>query len=55
MLMYQGLQAGDTDAMISLSCLCNFQEMSVELGLEDVKKVALHYGFQLEVMSNCIN
>lgn len=24
--------------------------MSIELSLEDVKKVALHYGFQLEVI-----
>lgn len=27
----------------------SFQEMSVELSLEDVKKVAFHYGFELEV------
>lgn len=25
------------------------QEMSIELSLEDVKKVAFHYGFELEV------
>ena len=26
--------------------------MSIELSLEDVKRVALHYGFQFEVMSS---
>lgn len=25
------------------------QEMSIELSLEDVKKVAYHYGFEMEV------
>ena len=30
-------------------CFCFGQEMSIELSLEDVKKVALHYGFQFEV------
>lgn len=27
-----------------------FQEMSVELSLEDVKRIALSYGFQFEVI-----
>lgn len=27
--------------------------MSIELSLEDVKKVAVHYGFQLEVIFIC--
>ena len=33
--------------------MCNFfahfQEMSIELSLEDVKKIAFQYGFELEV------
>lgn len=28
-----------------------FQDMSIELSLEDVKRVALHYGFHIEVTS----
>lgn len=31
------------------SSISLFQEMSIELSLEDVKTVALHYGFELEV------
>jgi carnosine N-methyltransferase len=33
----------------------SIQDMSIELSLEDVKKVAYHYGFTMEVRVSALN